>query len=166
MMLEEERDTRRASVRTKLLFVAVLVAACGGAGTTPVPATPGPTAATPTLAPTPEPTAAPVEPTVTPTDSTTRAQDNAIQSARDYLDYSAFSRSGLIGQLEYEGYSTADATFAVDSLDVDWDEQAYMSAKAYLEYSSFSLSGLIEQLEYEGFSNAQAKYGAEKAYQE
>ncbi|MEU0542322.1 Ltp family lipoprotein [Nocardia sp. NPDC005978] len=94
----------------------------------------------------------------------TAGQRNAIRSAQQYLDYSAFSRSGLINQLEYEDFSTADATFAVDSLDVDWNEQAAKSAKQYLEYTSFSRSGLIDQLVYEGFTRAQAEHGANVAY--
>jgi hypothetical protein len=96
----------------------------------------------------------------------TRAQQNARESAESYLDYSAFSRSGLIDQLVYEQYSKADATIAVDSLNVDWQEQAYKSAKSYLDYSSFSLPELIDQLEYEAFSKADATYGASKAYNE
>jgi hypothetical protein len=63
-------------------------------------ATPGPP--TPTPGPTPTPVAL------------TRSQQNAVRTAQDYLDFAAFSRSGLIRQLEYEQYSTADATFAVD----------------------------------------------------
>ena len=94
----------------------------------------------------------------------TAAMENAIDTASSYLDYSAFSRTGLIGQLEYEGYATGDATFAVDYLKVNWNEQAFKSAKSYLEYSSFSLSGLIGQLQYEGFTYEQASYGANKAY--
>ncbi|MGV9924496.1 Ltp family lipoprotein [Nocardia rhamnosiphila] len=91
-------------------------------------------------------------------------RQNAIGSAQQYLEISAFSRSGLIDQLEYEGYSTEDATFAVDSLNVDWNEQAAKSARQYLELSSFSRSGLIDQLVYEGFTYAQAEYGANAAY--
>lgn len=94
----------------------------------------------------------------------TSAMQNAMDTADSYLDYSAFSRSGLIGQLEFEGYRTEDATFAVDYLKVDWNEQAFKSAKSYLDYTSFSLSGLIGQLQYEGFTYAQAAYGANKAY--
>ena len=92
------------------------------------------------------------------------SQENALESAQSYLEYSAFSRSGLIDQLKYEGFSKSDATFAVDSLDVDWKEQAAKSAESYLEYSSFSRSGLIDQLEYEGFSSAEAEYGADAAF--
>ena len=94
----------------------------------------------------------------------TAAQENAIESAESYLDYSGFSRQGLIEQLEYEEFSTADATFAVDHVTVDWNAEAVESAQSYLEYTSFSKSGLIEQLEYEGFTPAQAQYGADTAY--
>ena len=80
----------------------------------------------------------------------TNAMYNAIDSASSYLDYTAFSRSGLIGQLEFEDYATADATFAVDYLKVNWNEQAFESAKSYLDYSSFSLQSLIDQLVFEG----------------
>ena len=45
----------------------------------------------------------------------TVAQSNAKKSATSYLKYSAFSRTGLIGQLEFEGFSTADATYGVDA---------------------------------------------------
>ena len=76
----------------------------------------------------------------------------------------AFSRSGLIEQLEYEGFSTEDATYAVDNLNADWNKQAALSAEQYLEMTSFSRSGLIEQLEYEGFTSAQAEYGDNAVY--
>jgi hypothetical protein len=89
----------------------------------------------------------------------TLSQQQAIGEAESYLDYTAFSRTGLIGQLEYEGFSTEDATFAVDNVDVDWNAQAAASAESYLAYSSFSRSGLIDQLLYEGFTPEQAEFG-------
>ena len=73
-----------------------------------------------------------------PADNMTMGQRNALQSAQSYLEYSAFSRSGLIEQLEFEGYSTEDATFAVDNCGANWTEQAEKSAQSYLEYSAFS----------------------------
>lgn len=94
----------------------------------------------------------------------TAAMENAIGAGESYLDYTAFSRSGLIEQLEYEGYKTEDATFAVDYLKVDWNKQAVKSAKSYLDYTNFSREGLIEQLQYEGYTHEQALYGANKAY--
>ena len=90
----------------------------------------------------------------------TLEEKNAVKQAQNYLNVSAFSYSGLIDQLEYEGYSTEAATKAVDSLDVDWMEQAAKKAESYMSISAFSRSGLINQLEYEGFSAAEAEYGA------
>ena len=98
-------------------------------------------------------------------DLMTPGQRNALGSAEDYLDTNAFSKSGLIEQLEYEDFSTVDATFAVEHLDgVSWKLQAYKSAKDYLDTDNFSMAGLVEQLEYEGFTTEEASYGAERAY--
>lgn len=89
------------------------------------------------------------------------AQKNAVGDAKSYLSFMSFSRTGLIGQLEYEGYSTLNATFAVDYVAPNWNKQASLSAESYLKYSAFSHSGLIDQLEYEGFTTSQAKYGVD-----
>jgi colicin import membrane protein len=94
---------------------------------------------------------------------TNMAQQNALESGNSYLDTGAFSRSGLIQQLKFEGFSKADATYAVDAIDPNWNQQAAKSAKSYLDTSSFSASGLQEQLEFEGFTQAQAAYGVDKA---
>ena len=91
----------------------------------------------------------------------TLGMSNALQKALDYLDYTAFSYSGLIDQLEYEGYTEEEATYAVDNCGADWYEQAVIKAEQYLDYTSFSKSGLIEQLEYEGFTTEQAEYAVE-----
>lgn len=87
-------------------------------------------------------------------------QVNARKAATSYLAYSAFSRTGLIKQLEYEGFSKADATYGADAQNANWNEQAAKAAKSYLSYSAFSRSGLIEQLMYEGYTLEQATFGA------
>lgn len=92
----------------------------------------------------------------------TTGQRNALKSAKDYLDFEAFSYNGLIEQLEYEQYSHEDAVYAADNCGADWNEQAVKSAESYLNFTSFSKDGLIEQLEYEGFTHEQAVYGAEQ----
>lgn len=80
-----------------------------------------------------------------------------------------FSRDGLIEQLSSDagdGYSFADATAAVDSMTVDWNENAARSAKQYLDMSGFSCKGLIEQLSSRAgdkYTVAQATYGARQA---
>ena len=94
----------------------------------------------------------------------TSGQKNAIESAESYLDGQAFSKRGLIDQLKFEGYSKADATFAVNHVDANWKAEAVESAQGYLDGQSFSKSGLIDQLEFEKFTSAQARYAAGKAY--
>jgi hypothetical protein len=143
-----------------------------GGGSTAAPTT-APAIATPTFVPVtslpnvPRTSPAVVAPPATqaPKPEFTVSQQNAIASAQDYLNYEAFSRVGLIGQLSSkygEGFSKEDATFAVDHITVDWNEQAAKSAKEYLRYQSFSRNGLIQQLESqygEQFTHAQAVYG-------
>ncbi|MBT2585104.1 Ltp family lipoprotein [Arthrobacter sp. ISL-95] len=89
----------------------------------------------------------------------TVSQRNALRKASDYLEFSAFSYPGLIKQLEFEKYSATDATWAVDRVKVDWNEQAAKKAKSYLDFTSFSRAGLIDQLLFEGFTPEQAEYG-------
>ena len=90
------------------------------------------------------------------------AQSNAVKAAENYLSFTAFSKSGLIKQLEFEGYSNADASYAVGQISVDWNEQAFKSGENYLSFTSFSRSGLIDQLKFEGYSNEQATYAVDK----
>lgn len=96
---------------------------------------------------------------VAPVSSETVGQKNAVKSAKSYLSYTAFSRDGLIAQLEFEKYSREDAVYAVDKVDADWNEQAAKSARSYLDYTSFSRQGLIDQLVFEKFTHEQAVYG-------
>lgn len=99
----------------------------------------------------------------------TANQNNAVRSAEQYLSMSGFSRDGLIQQLSSDagdGYSVVDATAAVDSLSVDWNENAVKSAKQYLGMSGFSCKGLIQQLSSSAgdrYTVDQPTYGARQA---
>ncbi|QOW23301.1 Ltp family lipoprotein [Lysobacter avium] len=102
-------------------------------------------------------------------DGLTGPRDNAIRSANQYLSFQGFSRDGLIEQLSSDygdGYIVADATTAVDSLTVDWNEQAVRSARQYLSMQGFSCKGLIEQLSSSAgdkYTVSQATHGARQA---
>jgi hypothetical protein len=89
----------------------------------------------------------------------TTGQKNAKKRAKSYLKIFAFSRSGLIDQLKFEGFTTAQAKYAVDSLKINWKKQSEKKAKSYLKSQAFSKSGLYDQLIYEGFTPSQAKFG-------
>ena len=122
-----------------------------------------------TLASANQVTSAAEEPESAPSVGLFGPQANAARSAQQYLNMTGFSRRGLIEQLSADagnGYNVADATAAVDSLTVDWNEQAVRSAKQYLGMTGFSCSGLIEQLSSDAgskYTKAQARYGAEQA---
>lgn len=97
----------------------------------------------------------------------TVARQNAIDSAKSYLDMGGgFSRLGLIEQLSSgagEGFTKADAEFAVDHIKVNWNKQAVLSAKSYLQMGGMSRTELIDQLSSqagEQFTLAQAEYAA------
>ena len=99
----------------------------------------------------------------------TGPQKNAVRAAQSYLSISAFSRDGLIEQLSSQagnGFNINDATKAVDSLGVDWNQEAVKSAKQYLQMMGFSCSGLVQQLSSRAgakFTEAQATFGAQRA---
>ncbi|WP_159877336.1 Ltp family lipoprotein [Aquitalea denitrificans] len=99
----------------------------------------------------------------------TMPQQNAIRSAKQYLNFQGFSRAGLIQQLSSDagdGYTVADATAAVDSLNIDWNLEAERSAKQYLSLQGFSCKGLVQQLSSsagEGYTVSQARHGAKQA---
>ena len=107
-------------------------------------------------------TPTPTTPTVKEeTDTTTMGEKNALKKALSYLNYMAFSHSGLIKQLEFEGYSHTEAVYGANNCGADWNEQAALKAKTYLDTMAFSREGLIKQLEFEGFTRKQAEYGVE-----
>ena len=91
--------------------------------------------------------------------SETVSQSNARKKGASYLKSSAFSRTGLIEQLEFEGFENADAVYGADAQKADWNAQAVLKGASYLKTSSFSRSGLVEQLVFEGFTAAEAEYG-------
>jgi hypothetical protein len=91
----------------------------------------------------------------------TVSQRNAVSKGASYLRSSSFSRSGLISQLQFEGFSLEDATYGTDAQNANWNAQAVKVGASYLRSSSFSRSGLISQLQFEGFSSSEANYGVD-----
>lgn len=91
-------------------------------------------------------------------------KSNALKSAQAYIRTMPFSKKGLIEQLEYEGYSTDEATYGAENCGANWKEQAAISAKNYLKTMSFSRSGLKDQLIYEGYTSEEAEHGVSVSY--
>lgn len=100
-------------------------------------------------------------PVVNEASNVTVSQRNAVRKAQSYLNFSGFSRTGLIAQLEFDQFSNADAIYGADNASADWSEQAAKKAESYMQFSAFSRGSLIEQLKFDGFTQAQAEYGAD-----
>jgi hypothetical protein len=77
---------------------------------------PAPALAAPAPTPQVEQDLAIVEAAATSQPAETIEQENACRSAREYLDYGAFSRKELFNQLKFEGYAAKDAAYAVDKV--------------------------------------------------
>jgi hypothetical protein len=99
-----------------------------------------------------------------------RANARALQSAESYVAMSGFSKKGLYEQLSSsagEGFTPAQAQYAVDHVDADWNKEAVESAKSYLDMQPMSKTDLIQQLSSdagEGFTYEQALYAVNKVY--
>src|SRR5262245_31422904 len=79
----------------------------------------------------------------------TVAQTEAIEAAQQYVDTMPFSRAGLVDQMTSEygsGFTQAQAEFAINHIDVDWNAEAVEAAESYLDTMAFSRAGLIDQL--------------------
>lgn len=100
---------------------------------------------------------------VTTVQAATLGQKNAVIKAKNYLNVLAFSKKGLIKQLKYEGFTTAEAKYAVKHCGANWNQQAAKKAKSYLAVMAFSKNRLIKQLMFDGFTKKQALYGVKKA---
>ncbi len=90
----------------------------------------------------------------------TGPQHQAVARAHDYLRIMAFSRLGLAGQLQYDGFSRTLALYGANHSGANWNVQATRKGNAYLRIMHFSCSGLIGQLRYDKFTKPQAYYGA------
>ena len=89
----------------------------------------------------------------------------AVNAAKGYLSMGqGFSEQGLLQQLTSSagnGFTQAQAEYAINYLHPDWDAQAVDAAKGYLQLGGFSQASLLQQLTSSagsGFTQAQAEY--------
>lgn len=86
-------------------------------------------------------------------------QENALDKANSYLNFTAFSREGLREQLEYEGFTPEEIDYALEYVPVDYNEQASRKALSYYTRQNLSKQGVYDQLIYEKFTPEQAQHG-------
>ncbi len=83
----------------------------------------------------------------------------ALSKAKSDLAAQAFSLQGLIVQLNYGGYTMAEAQYGAEHAGANWNHEAVLSAKQNLTSRAYSSKGLVQRLEVAKFTVSQAKYG-------
>ena len=157
-----------------LALIGLSVAACSnepGTAKTPGSSAPPTASSAPAAPASSAPPAAPVvSPAAPSTPAMTGAEQQAVEAAQGYLSlgtgFSAESLSNQLTSSDGNGFTAADANFAINYLKPDWDAQAVEAAQGYLNLGTgFSRSSLIQQLtssDGNGFTEAQAEYAVAK----
>lgn len=102
------------------------------------------------------------EPQEAKEDDVPREYKNALRSAENYISMMPFSEKGLYEQLTSEAgdkYPAEAAQYAIDNIEVDYNEQALKAAQNYLDMMPMSDDQLKQQL----MSDAGDKYTEEQA---
>ena len=87
------------------------------------------------------------ETTKPPLESLNENQAQAIQTAKDYLDTMHLSQTELLQMLSVENIDSEDAKFALEYLNIDWNQEARKKAKEYCKHKiGFSKEKLKAQM--------------------
>lgn len=93
------------------------------------------------------------------TEKATTSKDAALESAKIEIICLSYSYSGLIEQLELNGYTHEDSVYAADNCGANWNEEALETAKIY----GFSnQQDTIDVLKKSGFTDEQINYAVSK----
>jgi hypothetical protein len=93
------------------------------------------------------------------------AEAEAVEDAKNREPHTPRSPKRLMLHLTLaDGFSKAEATYAVSHAGRDWNAEAVMAAKSALDADAHSKSQLIKKLKLKGFTDAQVRYAVEKVY--
>ena len=99
------------------------------------------------------------ETTKPPLESLNENQVQAIQTAKDYLDTIHLSQTELLQMLSVENIDSEDAKFALEYLNIDWNQEARKKAKEYCKHKiGFSKEKLKAQLLFDRFTEEEADF--------
>ena len=99
------------------------------------------------------------ETTTPPLESLSENQVQAIQTTKDYLDTMPLSQTELLQMLTVEDINLEDAEFAIEYLDIDWNQEARKKAKEYCKHKiGFSKVKLKAQLLFDHFTEEEADF--------
>lgn len=88
----------------------------------------------------------------------------ALNKAQSYIDHTSFSENDLRGQLEYHEFSSEAIQYALDNVEVDYQEECIEKAESYLRHMSFSENDLRGQLEYHEFDSEHIEQAIQETY--
>lgn len=100
-------------------------------------------------------------------DDVPKEYKSALNSAENYIDMMPFSEAGLYDQLTADTgdqFSDEAAQYAIDNIEVDYNEQALKSAETYQEDMDMSPDAIYDQLTSdvgEQFTADQAQYAVD-----
>jgi hypothetical protein len=83
----------------------------------------------------------------------------ALSKAKSDLRAEPYSLEGLVVQLNFGGYTMAEATYGAENSGANWNHEALVAAKENLATKAYSMKGLIERLKIAKFTAVQASYG-------
>lgn len=83
-----------------------------------------------------------------------------IKKASWYVENTSSSRMEIIAILRKMEYPMEDCLAAIDSLNVNWNNQAKKAADNYLKIAKFNKDELVSQLQFDGFTLEEAQFGA------
>lgn len=89
-----------------------------------------------------------------------------VKEAKNILEYGVYSRNGLIHYMTEQGAgSEEDVTAAVDSLNIDWNEQVLSSARNYLERQEGVSEGrFLNYLDMDEFTKEEIQYALDNLH--
>lgn len=95
-------------------------------------------------------------------DDVPREYKSALSSAKSYSDTMHMSQGAIYNQLtsEFDQFPEDAAQYAMDNLEVDWNENALKSAESYRDTMEMSNAAIYDQLisQFDLFTEEQAQY--------
>ena len=92
----------------------------------------------------------------------TSTEEQALETAQNRIDREGYGRLALVDTLRYEdGFSKADATFAVDNVRANWRQEAVERAQARIDGPPYTPTSLIAHVKQEGFSRDEAAFAVD-----
>ncbi len=93
--------------------------------------------------------------------SGTEKEIDATKKAVEFVErYPRYSAKELSEKLVGEGFTQAEADYAVKNAGIDWKEMALIYAHSYMAAGGFSKKEVAEMLVFSGFTEEEAEYGA------